>query len=95
MKFKNPNFNTFVVRVSAVNDTDAFVKPRECKIGTNPLTNQLIPRNWDQKALFDKNANAPGFQILLASLVKFGPLLKNPKSEQYRTKNHWRNRCEN
>ena len=48
VKFHSLKFNSFVVKVSAINDTDTFVKPRECKIGTNQLTNQLIPRNWDK-----------------------------------------------
>jgi len=43
VKFKNPNYNTFVVKIAAVNDTDTFVKPRECKIGDIQHTSQLIP----------------------------------------------------
>jgi hypothetical protein len=43
VKFNNPNYNSFVVKIAAVNDTDTFVKPRECKIGNTQHTNQLIP----------------------------------------------------
>ena len=49
VKFNNPNYNTFVVKIAAVNDTDTFVKPRECKIGDIQHTSQLIPRNRDEK----------------------------------------------
>ena len=45
VEFKNLNFHTFVVKIAAINDTDTFVKPRECKIGNTQHTNQLIPRN--------------------------------------------------
>ena len=49
VKFNNPNYNSFVVKIAAVNDTDTFVKPRECKIGDIQHTSQLIPRNRDGK----------------------------------------------
>lgn len=49
VKFNNLNYNNFVVKIAAVNDTETFVKPRECKIGDIQHTSQLIPRNRDGK----------------------------------------------
>jgi len=59
VKFHNFNFNTFAVTISAINDTDTLVKPRECKIGTNQLTNQLIPSSVRCSTLRSRSNTEP------------------------------------
>lgn len=83
VKFKNPNYNTFVVKIAAVNDTDTFVKPRECKIGNTQHTNQLIPRNPGEKSCIISWVNAPESFRLKPWLhpFKLCSLLYNTKSK--------------
>ena len=78
VKFKNPNYNTFVVKIAAVNDTDTFVKPRECKIGDIQHTSQLIPRNRDEKV-----DHFSRFKVLTLTFhpMKFCSLFYNTNSQ--------------
>lgn len=59
VKFNNPNFNSFAVKISAVNDTGSFVKPRECKIGTTQHTSQLIPSSVRCSTIRNRSTTEP------------------------------------